>query len=69
MNEEQSLHDDQITVGMTVRIQEPDAQAPFNGAAGTIVEVRSFEGTPLYVIDLYGGTYEFRAYDLYAARQ
>lgn len=57
------LTDDQIEVGMQVEIQEPGNQ-PFNGAIGTVVAIGEADHAPFYTVDLYGGRYDFRAYDL-----
>lgn len=60
------LTDDQITLGMQVIIQEAQNSAPFNGAVGTVVEIGEADHAPIYTVDLYGGRYSFRAYDLQA---
>lgn len=59
------LTDDQIVVGMQVIIQESQKSAPFNGAVGTVVEIGEYDEAPIYTVDLYGGRYRFRAYDLH----
>lgn len=59
-----SLTDDQITIGMQVKIQEPGRQ-PLNGAIGTVVAIGEYDHAPVYTLALYGAEYgPFRAYDL-----
>ena len=58
------MQDNQITIGAQVKINESDRQAPFNGAIGTVVEIGEYDHAPVYVVDLYSGRYNFRAYDL-----
>ena len=61
------MQDSEITVGTQVKIQEAQKSAPFNGAIGTVVSVEEFDDAPIYTVDLYGGQYRFRAYELEAA--
>lgn len=58
------MQESEITVGMQVKIQEAQESAPFNGAIGTVVSVGEFDEAPIYTVDLYGGQYRFRAYEL-----
>lgn len=58
------MQDSEIVVGMQVKIQEDQKAAPFNGAIGTVVEIGEFDDAPIYTVDLYGGQYRFRAYEL-----
>lgn len=60
------MQDSEITVGQQVKVQEAQKDAPFNGAIGTVIAVGEFDGAPMYTVDLYGGQYRFRAYELEA---
>lgn len=58
------MQEDQIRVGMRVRIEEVQKSAPFNGAIGTVVAITTYDNAPLYIVKLYDAQYRFRAYDL-----
>jgi hypothetical protein len=53
-----------VEVGQTVRVQEEQRSAPFNGAVGTVVEVVADVEQPYAVVELYGATYRFSDLDL-----
>lgn len=58
------MTDAEIQVGTRVKVQEAQQSAPLNGAIGTVVAVAEFDDAPIYTVDLYGGQYRFRAYEL-----
>jgi hypothetical protein len=68
------MRDDEITIGMQVKIKEGQKSAPFNGAVGTVVAAhvadgtgRLPEGATYYEVDLYGGRYFYAPYDIESA--
>jgi len=58
------MKDEQISIGTKVKIQEAQRSAPLNGAIATVVEIGEYDHAPIYIVEVYGARYTFRAYDL-----